>query len=111
MAKRYGHIGNAVQRAALDALAQPAEMSETGSDRERFAAELVAGGRRFGHTRNGHEVTVQECLREVGPPSRCALRWTTFACGWLANRSSLGRQASEGWCAPLATRAARCGVS
>jgi len=31
------------------------------------------------------------------PPSRRALRWTTFAWGWLANRSSLASQATEGW--------------
>jgi hypothetical protein len=32
---------------------------------------------------------------QVRPPSRCALRWTTFA--WLANRSSLVARVSEGW--------------
>jgi hypothetical protein len=37
----------------------------------------------------------------VSPPSRFALRWTPFASevseGWLAIRSSLTFQASEGW--------------
>ena len=33
----------------------------------------------------------------TGPPSHFALSWASFARKWLAIRSSLAYQASEGW--------------
>ena len=68
MAKRYGHIGNDVQRAALDALVEaPRSVGQSAKaardHRPRFPPELLRDGHRIGHSFRSAE--------KPGPVSHC----------------------------------------
>ena len=89
------------QQRADPALRAPARAPHRFSAARRANLTNHAAKERMGHafiqvTVDARPSALDEA-RVVGcPPSRCALRWTTFA--WLANRRSrCGWQLSEGW--------------
>ncbi len=97
----YTHVVDASHRAAIEQVerqlfptvpkpqkadtASASETAERAETQEAPAAVRLCASRYGGTGKRAPEGS-REAQAEAGPPSRCALRWTTFA--WLANRSS-----------------------